>query len=216
MFSGIIEEAAQVVSIVKGGQSHKLSVKSSLNLSDVQVGDSIAIEGVCLTVVEKRGPQISFDLADETLRRSTLNELHVGSAVNFERSLKMGERIHGHLVFGHVDATVEIIDCYNEGVSTKLVLSFPEELRPFLAEKGSVALAGTSLTIGEVEQHFFSVYLVPHTKEKTTLMKRKRGDKVNVEVDMLARYVVNALVVGQASQTLSVDFLKSHGFLPEE
>lgn len=216
MFSGIVEETAQVVSVVRSSSSSRLVVKSSLNLSDVRIGDSIAIEGVCLTVVERRAEQLSFDLAEETLRCSTMSELRVGSLVNFERSLKMGDRIHGHLVFGHVDATVELVARYQEGTSVALTFAVPKHLNRYLAAKGSVALAGTSLTIGEVDQKYFRVYLIPHTQEMTTILQRQVGQRVNLEVDMLARYVANIIEVGNHSEHLDQEFLRLRGFEVED
>lgn len=216
MFSGIIEEAASVVSIVRSSTASRLVIKSSLNLNDVRIGDSIAIEGVCLTVVERRAEQVSFDLADETLRCSTLGELRVGSCVNFERSLKLGDRIHGHLVFGHVDATAKLVDRFNEGSSVALTFAIPGRLGRYIAPKASVALAGTSLTVAEVDQQYFRVYLIPHTQQMTTITTRQVGQSVNLEVDMLARYVANIIDSGENSSELDQQFLRSRGFAPEK
>lgn len=196
MFSGIVEEAGTVVSLNKENRPYRLVIKTSLDLRDTQVGSSIAVEGVCLTIVTKKKGEISFDLAPETVRRSTLGALTAGSKVNLERSLKLGDRIHGHFVFGHVDATTRLLSRVSEGQQAeKLTFKTPPDLRRYLACKGSISLAGVSLTLGPVNSSTFCVYLIPHTLSITTLSTLQPGDKVNVEVDMLARYTVEQAVV---------------------
>lgn len=189
MFTGIVEETAAVKTFSQTSTGCSLSVVSGLDHAATALGDSIAIDGVCLTVVKKQGAQLWFDLADETLRRTTLGEVSSGSRVNLERSLRVGERVHGHFVFGHVDGLAELVTRTNEQHSIKMVWRFPAGLRGLFAEKGSVSLSGISLTLGEVRDDTFAVYLIPHTLAVTTLSDRKPGDMVNLEVDMLARYV---------------------------
>ena len=193
MFSGIVEEAGEVIELKKESSPYRLIIKTSLDITDTNLGDSICVQGVCLTVVAKivapPGGMLSFDVVPETLRRSTLGSLQVGDSVNLERSLKLGARLHGHFVFGHVDGTARLVSKLKEGKdSVKLTFRYPPELRKFLAKKGSIAISGVSLTLGEVGAESFSVYLVPHTLNVTTLSSLQIGGKVNVEIDMLARY----------------------------
>ncbi len=190
MFSGIIETTGRVVKIDKKAIPYKISIKSKLATSKIKLGDSIAVEGVCLTVVKKLKDVLTFDAIAETLRCTTLGSLRAGSKVNLERSLVLGDRLHGHFVFGHVDATARLRSRVREGKeSEKLTFAIPPSLRKYLVKKGSIALGGVSLTVGSVGEDSFCVYLVPHTLEVTTLADLPIGSSVNLEIDMLARYV---------------------------
>ena len=189
MFAGIVEEMAEVSEFIKG-TNPLLTVHSSLDMSATKIGDSVAINGVCLTVVQQRGAKLSFELSQETLRRTNLNNLKISDKVNLERSLKMGDRIHGHFVFGHIDDTVTLQSLSAEESGLKLNFTMPANLRRFIVEKGSLALNGVSLTVGEVSQDLFSVYIIPHTAAQTVLGKIATGEQVNLEIDMLARYVL--------------------------
>jgi len=193
MFSGIVEEAAKVIRVEGSSSLKTITVESSLDHIDTKLGDSICITGICLTVVKKEGKAISFEVSAESLRRSTLGDLRPGERVNLERSLVLGDRIHGHLVFGHVDAVITLISRRKEGESERLEWRFPVEYKKFLAPKGSVSIYGVSLTVGEVEGDKFSVYAIPHTLAVTTLASIAVGQKANLEVDMLARYVQAAI-----------------------
>lgn len=220
MFAGIVEESAVVRSISSGEPPVRLEIESALDHSGTQLGDSICIDGVCLTVVKnvRNGERtvLSFDVALETLRRSTLGSLTAGQRVNLERSLVSGARVHGHFVFGHVDGTGTLRRRERDGNCDRLVISFPKELRPYIAQKGSISLCGTSLTVGEVSDDSFAVYIVPHTNEVTTLSQLKVGQTVNLEVDMLARYVVNALrVEGRAADDGLASALARAGMMGE-
>jgi riboflavin synthase len=216
MFSGIVEETAKVVSLSRSSECCRLALRSGLDHRETRIGDSICVSGVCLTVVHKEGAQVVFDLSEETLRRSTLGRLNSGDLINVERSLVLGERIHGHLVFGHVDTLVTLLAREDEPGSIKMTWSLPPDWRRFLTPKGSVAIAGVSLTVGEVETDRFSVYLIPHTLEVTTLSNAQVGYSANLEVDMLARYVAAILAEGwpgsETSSKVTMDFLKQHGF----
>ncbi|NLF25307.1 MAG: riboflavin synthase [Deltaproteobacteria bacterium] len=213
MFSGIIEESAKVVSVARVSGGGRLELLSALDHSGTKVGDSISVSGVCLTVCSLRGKQIVFDISEETLRRSSLGSLRAGDAVNLERSLVLGGRIHGHLVFGHVDTVVSLITREEEGNSLKLVWSLPDEWQPYLVPKGSVALAGVSLTVGEVMPGRFAVYLIPHTLKVTTLLSLRPGDVANLEVDMLARYVGSMIASKQTPSAVDESLLREHGFI---
>lgn len=197
MFSGIVEEQAVIVSSEPVEGARRLVLESALEHSGTKIGDSICVEGVCLTVVqsEQRGDRtrLSFDLSEETLRRSTLGTLPPKGSVHLERSLAVGDRLHGHFVFGHVDGTAELKGRHEEEGSVCLEWGYPIELSPFLVPKGSVSLSGVSLTLGEVTAEQFTVYIVPHTSAVTWLGDAPLGARANIEVDMLARYVHGAL-----------------------
>ena len=207
MFSGIIEEKVKIIAI-KEGASGALTVKSALDHTSTRVGDSIAINGVCLTVREIKGDNFSFDLSSETMRRTTFSTLRVGSFVNLERALKIGDRLHGHFVYGHIDAVIELLKRSRIGSCECFEFQLPEKYRNFIVEKGSVALSGVSLTVAEVSSQAFSIYVIPHTLKQTTLDDLHIGDKVNLEVDMLARYVVERKSVG-----VTEEMLQEYGFL---
>lgn len=198
MFSGIVEGTASVVSNTPLSGGSRLVVDVPFDTIDCALGDSIALNGVCLTVVEIAKSRLSFDLAEETLRRSIFGSIKPGTRINFERSLKVGDRIHGHFVFGHVDATIELLEKCLEGNSVRLSWSLPRVLRKYFAEKGSVSINGVSLTVGAVSPDRFVVYVIPHTSERTTLGDLVVGDSANLEVDMLARYVAAMREVDQS------------------
>ncbi|MBX7137954.1 MAG: riboflavin synthase [Oligoflexia bacterium] len=193
MFSGIVEELAVIAAIELGREPVRLSVSSALDHTDTQIGDSVLIEGVCLTVVEKLGSILIFELSSETLRRTTLADLDQGERVHLERSLKVGTRINGHFVFGHADGCAELISRRDEGRSVRMEFKLPSEHRGLIVPKGSISLSGISLTVGEVSSDSFSVYVIPHTSTVTRLGTLKPGERVNLEIDMLARYVKSIL-----------------------
>jgi riboflavin synthase len=188
MFTGIVE-ARGVVRSANG----RLQVEAGAVAEDTTIGDSIAVNGVCLTVAELREGSLTFDLAGETLDRTTLGRLSAGDPVNLERPVTLLTRLGGHLVQGHVDGVgaVEHIEA-GEG-DTTMRISIPESLRPYLVEKGSIAVDGVSLTVATLEAESFTVALVPHTLAATTLGIIERGDLVNLEVDVLAKYVESLL-----------------------
>ena len=189
MFSGLVEEVGRVeeLKLLSGGA--KLTVKSTLK--DVKIGDSIAVNGVCLTVVDIQNDTLSFDLSQETLSRSNLKLLKKGDPVNLERALRVGDRIGGHFLQGHVDFTSKVLVFSLRGSHWELKIHIPEDYREYVVEKGSIGIDGISLTINYVEQDAVSINIIPHTYEKTNLKHRKVGDLVNVELDILGKYVIN-------------------------
>lgn len=190
MFTGIIERKALVLALEWQDQTSKITVENVFDAQQLKTGDSIAVSGVCLTVVAYNQQALQFDLSGETLRRTTLGDRKVGEYVNLERALKLDAGIDGHLVTGHVDAKVSLLSRRPEHNSERLEWHLPTEMRPFIAEKGCVALDGISLTVGEVGEESFAAYIIPHTRAQvTTLDQTKVGDKVNLEVDLIARYV---------------------------
>ena len=193
MFTGLVEEKGVVKQLKRLGNASDISIDGPLVSSDVGIGDSIAINGCCLTVVSIEGTVLTFQAGSETLSRTNLGELEIGSFVNLERSLQVGQRMGGHYVSGHVDAVATVDDRSDDGQWAKFWFKVPPELTSQMASKGSVTVDGISLTLVDVEADRFSVELIPHTLDATTLGQRKVGDAVNIETDLLAKYVQQQL-----------------------
>jgi len=190
MFSGIVEKTVPVVSIRKRSKSALIHIDLGKLVRDTKIGDSISINGVCLTVTKKRKGTVSFDVIDETLRVTNLGELTKGSMVNIERSLRLADRIGGHLVSGHVDGVGKIVKIEQPAEdSAKLWVEAKSDLLSSMIAKGSVAVDGISLTLVDVGENRFSVCLIPHTMSATTLGRKTEGDSVNLEVDAIGKYV---------------------------
>ena len=225
MFTGIIEEIGTVRSIRGGGSGVVLDIEASRVLEGTATGDSIAVNGVCLTVTPGSG-HFTADAMPETLRRTSLGGLRPGSKVNLERAMVCGGRFGGHLVSGHVDACGRVADLVRDGIALVMRVSVPSDVLRYVARKGSVTLDGVSLTVASVSDSdsSFTVSLIPHTMASTTLHLLKPGSPVNVEVDMLARYVERLLAAGEAAPAsaqvdsgsagggLTEEFLKKYGF----
>lgn len=191
MFTGIVTDIGEVADLVPGGDL-KVRIRAARAARGVAIGASIACDGVCLTVTATGGqpvPWFEVDVSAETLARTTLGDWRIGGRVNLERSLRVGDELGGHLVSGHVDGVAEVVAIRDEGDSLRVTLHAPGALAPFIAEKGSVALAGTSLTVNAVRGAEFDVNLIPHTREVTTWADIATGARVNLEIDTLARYV---------------------------
>jgi riboflavin synthase len=198
MFTGIIEETGHIASIVKGlGDSVRMSVSAGLVSKDVAIGDSVAVNGCCLTVVEINSDKLSFDLLGETVRCTSFHGIKVGSLVNLERSLAVGQRMGGHFVSGHVDGVGLVRSIQRENDDVTIRVEAPADVRKYIVYKGSIAIDGISLTVAGVEDGGFHVCLIPHTMQVTNLHERKAGDRVNLESDMLARYVEGLMVAGK-------------------
>ncbi len=190
MFTGIITDLGRVEAVVPAGESDsRFRIATAYDLSGIDIGASIACSGCCLTVVEKGGGSFAVDVSGETLSKTNLGDWQVGHRVNLERSLKVGGELGGHLVYGHVDGVAEIVGREPEGGSVRWRFRAPAELARFIAPKGSVALDGVSLTVNEVEGQEFGVNIIPHTTEVTSFGGYRVGDRVNLEIDVLARYV---------------------------
>lgn len=193
MFTGLVEELGKVTQIEARGSGVRLVVQADVVSTDARIGDSICVNGCCLTVVEIAGAALSFDAGDETLRRTNLGDLAPGRGVNLERSLKVGDRMGGHYVTGHIDGLGELHSRTDDGQWSTCWFRVPPELTLQMASKGSLAIDGVSLTLVDVEADRFSVMLIPHTLSVTTLGERKPGDGVNIETDVLAKYVQRQL-----------------------
>lgn len=211
MFSGITEERAAVKRVLKASQGWKLTVESEAASKDAKIGDSISVNGACLTVVEVKGRNIGFDIMEETLRRTALSELSAGKIVNLERSLKAGDRISGHFVTGHVDCIGKIRAIAKRPNEYAIDIEFPSDKKAYLAEKGSVAIDGVSLTVAEVKGNRLRVYLIPLTLKSTNLGVKKVGDSVNIELDILSKYVQQ--ISPSKESRITNEFLRQHGFM---
>ncbi|MGH2739125.1 MAG: riboflavin synthase [Actinomycetota bacterium] len=193
MFTGIVEERGRVRSIDPGPGGARLVLECRVAHQDARIGSSVAVNGVCLTVVEHEDAVLGFDVVDETLTRTTLGSLASGDLVNLERPLALGDRLGGHLVQGHVDGVGLVERVESNGEEVKLAVSVPAELRRHLAPRGSIAVDGVSLTVASAENGRFTAALVPQTLAETTLGKLQAGDGVNVEVDVISKYVEQLL-----------------------
>jgi len=185
MFTGIVETTGKIKKI--DGYNRTIEVGNFLD--DIKIGDSIAINGVCTTVISLGKDEFTIELMPETLRVTNFNEIGEGGEVNLEKSLKMNGRLDGHFVLGHVDGVGRVLEIKEDGEFIEIVISAPENLRKYLAKKGTVAVNGVSLTISEDLGESFKVSLITHTREVTNLKNIKKGDAVNLEIDMLARYI---------------------------
>lgn len=193
MFTGIIEEVGHVKSMHRGSKSFVLDIEASKVLDGTQVGDSIATNGVCLTVTHLTGTGFTADVMPETVSRTALGELIAGSPVNLERALSLQTRLGGHLVSGHIDGTGCITDIRQDDTALWLTISCDSKLLRYIIEKGSITLQGVSLTVARVDDRSFAVSLIPHTQAATTLHQARIGDRVNIENDIIAKYVEKLL-----------------------
>ncbi len=216
MFSGIIEEIGLIRDIKKGARSYKLSVSAGKVMSDLKEGDSISIDGACMTVSMLKGKEFSVDASFETLNITTLADLKKRDNVNLERAIRFSDRIGGHLVTGHVDAVGSIAGRKEVGDSIALKIAAPPNILKYSIKKGSIAIDGVSLTINDLEGSSFLVMLIPFTIKMTTLGSRKIGEKVNLENDLIGKYVEAFLIQGNREpnkETIDMEFIREHGFI---
>lgn len=194
MFTGIVTDLGEVRRVVRDqGQDARFEVATQYDLSTVDIGASIAHNGVCLTVIEKGADSYVIQASDETLSKTTLGDWREGARVNLERACKVGDELGGHIVSGHVDGVARVVSIRPENESLRFTFEAPVELAKFVAPKGSVALDGVSLTVNEVDGRLFGINVIPHTQAVTTFGRLREGDRVNMEIDMLARYVARLL-----------------------
>ena len=215
MFSGIIETIGAIRSLRKDAKGARITIEAPGLLNGVRLGDSIALNGVCVTVVDFDERKFEADLSIETLRRTNLGELAVGDGCNLERAMALGERLGGHLVSGHVDGVGRIKSRKNEGDSIWLTFEAPVEVMRYVVYKGSVAVDGISLTVAACESETFSVSIIPHTGEQTTLTDKKDGAAVNLEADLIGKYVEKLLVPHMESRSpsgVTMEKLKEQGY----
>ncbi|MGA0094180.1 MAG: riboflavin synthase [Chthoniobacterales bacterium] len=193
MFTGLIREVGQVGWLRRTDRTVQLLVNAPRTAERIRPGDSVAVNGCCLTVATHRDKQIMFDLLEESLQRTNLGDLKPGAPVNLERALRVDGRLGGHFVQGHIDCAAEVVSVAEKGADTRLEIALPEEFARYAAFKGSIAVNGTSLTIAELAPARFVVWVIPHTLEHTNLGDLEPGDRVNLEFDVLAKYVERLL-----------------------
>lgn len=217
MFTGIIEEIGEVKRIVQGNNSINLTVKCSSILGDVKIGDSIAVNGICLTVTRKGTDCFTVDVMPETIRNSNIGKLKLSDKVNLERAVRVSDRLGGHIVSGHIDGMGVISDIKRDDNAIWLTIEVPESILKYIIYKGSVTVDGISLTVAYVDESCFKVSLIPFTRGITNISSKSYGDMVNIECDIIGKYV-ERLLFFQASQktkqsSISLDFLKEHGYV---
>jgi riboflavin synthase len=210
MFTGIIEGLGNVKRLTAKGADAVIEIEAAIDLKDVSIGDSIAINGACLTVTTKKENFFSADVSAETIAKTTLGRLHAGDKINLEKSIRVGGFIGGHFVSGHVDETCRILSKTQKSGSVILAVGINDQLARQIVEKGSIAIDGISLTVNKLEKRKFYVNIIPHTAANTTLLAKKEGDLVNIETDILGKYVEKLLHSGRG---IDKDFLTEHGFV---
>ena len=212
MFTGIIEEIGSIRRLATVPSGARLDIGAGKVLEDAKLGDSIAVNGVCLTVVAQGSDYFSADVSAETLRRTSLKAARVGARVNLERPLTPSARLGGHIVQGHVDGTGEFIEARQAGEGWAVRVGFPPELGRYIVEKGSIAVDGISLTVAALEAKWFEIAIIPHTWRATNLSALERGAPVNLEVDIIAKYVERLLAQPLAGAGLTIEKLKELGY----
>lgn len=216
MFTGIIEEIGRVCAVHRGGDSSYISIGADKIFSGLHIGDSVAVNGVCLTVTEFGGGVFKADVMNETLSRSSLGSLKSGSYVNLERAMAADGRFGGHIVSGHIDGTGTITEVKKDGIAVWYKISADAEILRYIVEKGSIAIDGISLTVAKLTEETFSVSVIPHTAAQTVLSLKKAGDTVNLENDIIGKYVERLLGRGELARSeksgITMDFLAKHGF----
>ncbi|PIE42339.1 MAG: riboflavin synthase [Gammaproteobacteria bacterium] len=213
MFTGIIQDIGTITAVKTSGTDTTIGIATEkLDLTHTHIGDSIAVNGVCLTVTAIDGNSYTADISHETLQKTTLNHIAVGWRVNLEKALTLSTPLGGHLVSGHVDGMGKLLKKQPDGNSNRYFFQAPSELLPFIAPKGSITIQGISLTVNNVSDDGFDVAIIPHTEEKTNLADLALGDHVNLEIDLIARYVARWLSAGEDEQILTVNKIREAGF----
>lgn len=214
MFTGLVEEIGIIKSITKGAKFSKITIEASNVLENVKLGDSICTNGVCLTVTKYDKTSFDVDVMGETMRRSNLGNLKKSEKVNLERAMQVGDRLGGHIVSGHIDGVGNIKEYEREENAIWITISAPKDILKYIIYKGSIAIDGVSLTVAYVDDKVFRVSIIPHTQTETTLIKKQIGDVVNLECDMIGKYVEKFLGYREDStkEEISMDFLRENGF----
>ena len=215
MFTGIIQTVANIADRKLSGKAGKLVIELKNPLANPVKGESIAVNGACLTLETSSGNLLTFHVLEETFSKTNLGYLPVGAKVNIERAMSLGDRLGGHLVTGHIDAACTVKKLERKGGDWVITVSYPKELAPFLVEKGSVAVDGISLTLVEVKKDCFTVHLIPSTMDMTSLSGRKAGELVNMETDLIGKYVLNQLRCSETmrdNSNINMDSLRESGW----
>ncbi len=210
MFTGLIEEVVQIKKVSQNSNGAVISLETSF-AKEVKLGDSISINGSCLTVIDITGKTLSFEISKETL--SITKIFKVGEYVNLERAMKVDSRFDGHIISGHIDGIAKITDITQDGFSFRFKFKTSEEIAKYIVKKGSITVNGISLTIADIINNIFYIEIIPHTLEKTNLKFAKAGDTVNIETDILARYIEKFLSLKNNNSTISMKLLEENGYL---
>lgn len=219
MFTGIVEEMGQVTAIRQTGEVYSLTIDATKTMEDLKIGDSVAVNGICLTVVSMEESGFTVEVVPETVRRTNVSRLALGRRVNLERALSLGKRLGGHLLTGHIDGVGEVKSIQGEGEGKVIRIAAPNRMMRYVIEKGSIAVDGVSLTVMDVEEESFRIALIPHTLQETTLGELQVGDVVNLEFDLIGKYVEKLLWRGEESvlptsrKGMTGECLRQHGFL---
>lgn len=220
MFTGLVEEMGTISKVQHGAKSAKLTIKAKVVLDKIKLGDSIAVNGICLTAVWYSQEEFAVEVMDETLKKTNLGNLAIGHKVNLERALSLGDRLGGHLVSGHVDGVGEIIHLEKVDIANLITIKAPAAVTDFTIDKGSIAIDGISLTVVDCATDSFTVSLIPHTAAMTTLGFKKIGDKVNLEADLIGKYVAKYIAKSSSNEekatnknSIDTNFLAEHGFM---
>ncbi len=208
MFTGLIERVGKIVQLEAGAGGKKFCINAGKDF-ELNLGDSVSVDGACLTVIKIEGEKFWIEASPETLKKTTLSQKKVGGEVNLERALRLSDRLGGHFVLGHIDGVGRVRKKTRRGEFLELEIEAPSELGKYLIEKGSIAVDGISLTINQVQGNIFSVMLIPETLKRTTISQKKPGDKVNLEADIIGKYVEKLL---QKTPSLTIDKLKEEGY----
>lgn len=212
MFTGIVEAVGEIKGLKGTGNGISLQIYIPDIFDDIKIGDSIAVNGACLTAKTINNEGFVSDVSAETLSKTALGRLRTGDKVNMERALRLSDRLGGHIVSGHIDGTAWLQAKVKEGESVKLSFTLEKELLRYVITKGSIAIDGISLTVNEVADNYFSVNIIPHTAQNTTILDKKAGDEVNIEIDVIGKYVERLLGKGKGSN-IDLGFLSEHGFI---
>jgi riboflavin synthase len=209
-----VEEIGKIKNISMGSRSAEITIEAKRILDDVKLGDSISTNGVCLTVTSFDKTTFTVDVMPETMKVTNLGELRIGSRVNLERALRLGDRLGGHIVSGHIDGTGELESFRKDDIATLVTISAAPEIMKYIIKKGSIAIDGTSLTVYDLDRRSFSVSIIPHTKDETTLLDKKPGDIVNLECDLVGKYIESFSNFNKKEKSqITEDYLREKGFL---
>lgn len=210
MFTGIIEEKGKIENITSGAKSCRLTISGKVIFDDLKLGDSVAVNGVCLTVTKLMSNTFEADVMAETMRRTAMTTLKKGSVVNLERAMQLNGRFGGHIVSGHIDGVGTVINKITEDNAVLVTISADSNIMKYIIFKGSVTLDGISLTVADANNDRFTVSIIPHTAKETTLLDKNTGDKINIECDVVGKYVEKFL--SKSEKGITMDFLKENGF----
>ncbi len=213
MFTGLIEDTGRVTALLHRGEAALLTVDTALPTGDIALGDSVAVNGACLTVTARSSRSLTFDVSPESLTRTTIGTMGTGTSVNLERALRLGDRFGGHIVAGHVDCTGRLTRCDSRSGNHQLQFTIPPDHCRYLVEKGSVTIDGISLTVNEVARESFTVNIIPHTYGNTTLKQLTIGDRVNIETDIIGKYVERLTAPWKPEGGLTMKTLAENGFI---